>query len=281
MGLPTHVNAGLGGWPTFTAIGVSYGLLAMFMLAPNLDGATTREAFYAGAFTLALVIVGGVVAICFGGNTTMLLRVGGFVGLCALVLYGRDMLHLYRARKRHRIKLNSRMAAVALPNLAAVAILIIILLALDALEPNAAAVVFLAAFGWLSGLGLAKLYKIVAFLTWLECYGPVLGNQPTPRVRDLVVERSAIKWFALYFLAVWSGAAALLLGQPPAFRIAAAVMAVATSGIIMQLVRARREADVRAALRSTRAAAAVVLSPTRLKGDYRDYNIRGPRCAAE
>src|SRR5690606_19659849 len=37
-GLPVHVVAGLGGWLTFTAMGVSYRLLAMFMLAPDLDG---------------------------------------------------------------------------------------------------------------------------------------------------------------------------------------------------------------------------------------------------
>ncbi len=249
MGVPIHLIAGLGGWLTFTAMGVSYRLLAMFMLAPELDGATARGAFYVGASGLAVVIVGGVIAICFGGGITTLLSVGGFLGLSALILYGRDILHLYRARKRRTIELNSRMAAVALANLAAVAILIIILLGFGALERNVAAVVFLVTFGWLSGLGLAKLYKIVAFLTWLECYGPVLGKTATPRVQDLVVERRAIKWFAFYFLGVWSATIALLLDRPLAFRIAATVMVIATSGIIVQLVRARRLADVQPALR--------------------------------
>jgi hypothetical protein len=249
VGLPIHVIAGLGGWLTFTAMGVSYRLLAMFMLAPELDGATTRGAFYAGASALPVLIIGGMTAICIGGSVPMVLGLTGLLGFCALLLYGRDVVHLYRSRKRRTIELNSRMAAVALINLAAATTLIVILLGFGAFERNAAAVIFLVSFGWLSGLGLAKLFKIVAFLTWLECYGPVLGKTATPRVQDLVVERRAIKWFTLYFLAVWSATAALLLDQPLAFRIAAVSMAIATAGIIVQLVRARRLSDVQAAMR--------------------------------
>ncbi len=79
-------------------------------------------------------------------------------------------------------------------------------------------------------------------------YGPVLGKTATPRVQDLVVERRAVKW--LYFLAVWSATAALLLHQPPAFRVAASSMAIAAAGIIVQLVRAaRRLSDVQSAFR--------------------------------
>jgi hypothetical protein len=228
---------------------VSYRLLATFLLAPELEGASTRGAFYFGTAALVVVILGGVAAICFGGSVTMVLSVAGLLGFSALVLYGRDILHLYRARKRRMVELNGRMAAFALANLAAAAILIVILVSTGALGRHAAAVVFLVSFGWLSGLGLAKLYKIVAFLTWIECYGPVLGKTATPRVQDLVVERRAIKWFMLYLLAVWSATAGLLADQPLAFRMSAGVMVVATGGIIVQLVRARRLDDVKAALR--------------------------------
>ena len=111
------------------------------------------------------------------------------------------------------------------------------------------ALVFLVCFGWLSGLGLAKLYKIVAFVTWLECYGPVLGKTPTPRVQDLVLESRAIKWFWLYFIAVDVATLCLLLEAPLVFRAAAAAMLLASAGIALELVRTRRLVNVKAALR--------------------------------
>jgi hypothetical protein len=251
-GVPIHVIAGLGGWLTFTAVGVSYRLLAMFMLAPELDGGTTRGALYAGAAALTVAILGGAAAVCWTGGLTTVLGSAALLGAVALALYGRDMLRLYRARKRRVIELNSRMAAFALLNLTAAVALVAVLLGFGALGRHAGAAVFFIGFGWLSGLGLAKLYKIVAFLTWLECYGPVLGKTATPRVQDLVVERRAIKWFVIYFSAVWVATAALLFDGSLVFRIAAGAMAVATFGIVAQLVQARRLADVNPAMRLPR-----------------------------
>ncbi|HVV92129.1 MAG TPA: hypothetical protein VHD15_01810 [Hyphomicrobiales bacterium] len=250
-GLPLHVVAGLGGWLTLTAIGVSYRLLAMFMLAPELDRATTRGALRLAAAALAVAILGGTLAIAIGTDLGLRAALGAawLLGFAGLVLYGRDAVRLYEERKRPKIELNSHMAAFALASLAAAAALAVGLLAVGALQRHAAAVVFLAAFGWLSGLALAKLYKIVAFLTWLESYGPVLGKAPTPRVQDLVAEARAVPWFRLYFAAVWFASACLLAGQPVAFRAGAGLMLVATAAIVAQLVRTRRLDEVEAARR--------------------------------
>lgn len=244
--VPIHIVAGLGGWLTFTAMGVSYRLLAMFMLAPELERTSTKAAFYLGTAALAVAVVGGVFAVLREGNLPLVLLAAFATGLLALVFYGRDILHLYRARKRRNIELNSRISAIALVCLGASGALILLLLALGRLNEHIGAVIFLSIFGWLSGLGLAQLYKIVAFLTWLECYGPVLGKMATPRVQDLVVETRAGKWFLLYFLAVFAGTAALLASFSMGFRFAAVVLLVATVGIIAQLVRTRRLADVKA-----------------------------------
>jgi hypothetical protein len=249
FGLPIHIVAGLGGWLTFTAIGVSYRLLAMFMLAPELNGRSVRGVYYFGTAALAVVVVGGAAAICNGASLEVVLDLGAALGAGALALYGSDMAHLYRARKRRRIELNSRMAAIALMNLAAVALLTAIFFSAGELEQHAAALLFLASFGWLSAFGLSQLYKIVAFVTWLESYGPVLGKATTPRVQDLVVESRAIKWFFVYFAAVWTASACLFMGFPTVFRVAVAAMLTATAGIVVQLARTRLLVDVKPALR--------------------------------
>ena len=245
-GLPLHVIAGLGGWLTFAVMGVSYRLLAMFMLAPELEGATPRAVYWLGTGALAVAILGGVAQLLRDATILPVLCVGALLGFAALAFYGVDIVYLYRARKRRVIELNSQMAALALISLAAAVALMVVLIAMNRLTDQIGAVVFLTAFGWLTGLGLAKLYKIVAFLTWLECYGPVLGKTATPRVQDLVIEGRARPWFLLYFLSVWGATAALLFAHAFAFRMASGVMVVATLAIAAQLLRTRLLSDLTA-----------------------------------
>src|SRR5690606_33597333 len=91
--------------------------------------------------------------------------------------------------------------------------------------------------------------KIVAFLTWLEAYGPVLGRAPVPRVQDLVEERRAHILFLLYYGAVAAATAALLAAMPDMFRGAVCLQLVATLALMREFVRARRLSVVPAALR--------------------------------
>jgi hypothetical protein len=248
-GVPLHAAVGLGGWLTFTAMGVSYRLLAMFMLAPELDRTGTRWVYRLGTAALGVTVLGGGAAAAAGANLVSVLAAAGLLAAAAIVLYGRDVVHLYRCRLRRNIELNSRMAVCAFASLAAATALTAVTVVRGTFADHVDAVVFLVAFGWLTGLGLAKLYKIVAFLTWLECYGPVLGKTATPRVQDLVDERRALPWFVAFFLSSWIGAAALLMVSASLFRLAAAAMLVATFGIVVEFVRTRRLVDVTATLR--------------------------------
>lgn len=248
-GIPLHAIAGLGGWLTLTAMGVSYRLLAMFMLAPDVEDRQSRLTLSAGALALAATVGGGAAAIGFDLGLNTVLSIAALFGLVCAVLYGRDLVLIFRARKRRHLELNMRMAVLSFASLAATGLLGIALVSTGTLSGHLGAFSFLAAFGWLSGLVLAKLYKIVAFLTWLETYGPVMGRAPTPRVQDLAAEGRATKWFAIYYLSVWTGTLALLAGEPNAFRIAAAAMTAGVVGILHEIVRIRRLEDVAPPLR--------------------------------
>ena len=199
-GVPLHAIAGLGGWLTLTAMGVSYRLLSMFMLSPDVDDRKSNMTLAAGALAVAVAVVGGILAIRLFSGLNVVLSVVGALGLATIVLYGRDVIGIFNGRKRRQLELNTRMAVLSFASLAGAALLGVVLVLTGAFVAHVGAFVFLAVFGWLSGLVLAKLYKIVAFLTWLETYGPVMGRAPTPRVQDLVSEARASKWFVIYYV---------------------------------------------------------------------------------
>lgn len=248
-GVPLHAIAGLGGWLTLTAMGVSYRLLSMFMLAPDPDDRRTKVTLIAGALAVAVTVIGGALAIDLASGLNVVLSAAAVLGLLCAALYGRDVAAIFRTRKRRQLELNMRMATLSFASLGATAFLGVALVAAGAFSTHLGAFAFLAVFGWLSGLVLAKLYKIVAFLTWLETYGPVMGRAPTPRVQDLVAEGRATKWFAIYYLSVWAGALSLLAAEPFAFQITVSAMTVGAVGIVSEIVRIRRLTDVESGLR--------------------------------
>jgi len=251
--VPYHALAGFGGWLSCTAIGVSYRLLPMFMLSPDTERATGRMAWV--GLSMALVLVVAVmplmvlVGAAAGTKVSIVLAVAGGLALGAVVLYGIDIAFFYRNRKRRKTELNLRAAGGALVALYAAIALFIAAAVRGTLDVHAGAVTYLFAFGWLSGLGLSQLYKIVPFLTWLECYGPVMGRRPTPRVQDLVVERRVEPWFVLYFASVAIGTGALLAEAPGLLRAAAATTLIAAIVIVAELVLARRLHNVAAEAR--------------------------------
>ena len=248
-GVPLHAIAGLGGWLTLTAMGVSYRLLSMFMLAPDVDDRKSNTTLLAGALATTVAVAGGVAAITLSFGMNVALSFAAILGLVTAALYGRDVIAIFRERRRRQLELNTRMAMLSFASLGGTALLGVMLVLTGNFATHVGAFVFLVVFGWLSGLVLAKLYKIVAFLTWLETYGPVMGRSPTPRVQDLVAERRASKWFVIYYGAVWAGTLMLLADQPSAFRVAATAMAIGTIGIVREVVRTRRLADVADPLR--------------------------------
>lgn len=246
-GLPIHAILGLGGWMSFTAIGVSYRLLMMFMLSPDSAARVGRTVLWTGAGALMLVAGGVPFIIAFAAPLQASLLAAGILGVVVVGLYASDVIRIYRKRVRKAVELNSSASVGAFGALVA-SVGLLATLYFDYSENAVAALTYLFVFGWLTGLGLAQLYKIIPFLTWLECYGPVLGKSPTPRVQDLVRERDAGAWFVLYYASVAAATLCLLSAQSNLFRDACLVQLLATVVIVVQYVRARCLADVAPAL---------------------------------
>ncbi|MFC3074571.1 hypothetical protein [Shinella pollutisoli] len=249
-GIGLHAAFGLGGWLSLTAIGVSYRLFPMFLLAPETEKATSRAVWWSGAFALGLVAACLPLLLLAVAGADILLSLAALLTLALVLLYGHDAIGFYRARKRKQAELNIRASLAALAILAAATLLFLLPPVRAAAGENAAALVYLFVFGWLTGLGLSQLYKIVAFMTWLESYGPVLGRAPVPRVQDLVAERRAFVLFCLYYAAVGAATLSLFGGSAGLFRACVCVQLAATVALVNEFVRARRLSYVPAALRA-------------------------------
>ncbi len=241
-GLGLHLLAGLVGWFTLTAMGVSYRLLSMFTLAPEDRGALGIAVFVLSAGGLAATWLFGLAAALGAGVPDAIAASAAATGL-GLVLYLFDMGRLYRARRRRKLELNTLMA---IPALAALAVAIPFAAALGIggiTENTIGALGYLVLCGWLSGLGLSQLYKIVPFLTWLERYGSLLGKKAVPRVQDLVNERRDRPWFVLYFAAVAAGTILAAVAWPALWRVAVAGQLAATLMIVRALWLVRHGAQ--------------------------------------
>jgi hypothetical protein len=238
-----HAALGLGGWLSLTAFGVSYKLFAMFMMAPEHQRRSTP--FVLACATVSLTLACGALIVLAGGGSAGGLLVLVVTGLAvATLLYTADIVVLYRARRRKALEINMLASMAAFATLVLCAGLAPLLDVFDGPALRTPALLFALAFGWLSGLTLAQMVKIVSFMTWLEAYGPVLGRMAAPRVSDLVDPRRAGGWFVLYYLAVGLGITGLALGAGQIFRAAGLLGLVATFGIVFEFVRIRRLAEI-------------------------------------
>ena len=240
-GRSVHLLAGLGGWFTLTAVGVSYKLLPMFMLAPEERGWIGNCVLWLGSAGCALLIVAGVAGLWFPGRRPQgIAALGSLLAVAALIIYLVDVVRLYRGRRRARLELHNRAATGAFASLAIALLWWVLARATGHMDAQAPALVYLVLAGWLSGLGLTQLYKIVAFLTWLQRYGTRLGRGPVPKVQDLVDESRAAPWFIAYFAGVAITTAALAAGWILPARAGVGLSLLATLALAHEYLRAWR-----------------------------------------
>ena len=246
-GVGYHALAGFGGWFTLTAIGVSYELLPMFMLAPHERGALGASVLWVGVGGFLAALAAGLAAAAWPAAWIATLEQGGLAIVLALGLYLADVVRLYRCRRRRQIELHNRAAIGAFVALGLAVLLAIGAVATNRLAALAPSLVLLVLLGWLSGLGLTQLYKVVAFLSWLSRYGGQLGRGPVPRVQDLVNEPRSIGFFVLYFAAIAVATIGAVLGPDNMIRAALAFALLAVLLLAREYARAWRAIYARAA----------------------------------
>lgn len=229
-GLASHLIGGVGGWLTLTAMGVTYKLLAMFTLSDEHRGVWGWAAYLATALGIAVVWLAQWL------GATRLADVAWGVILIGLALYLWDMRGLYRQRKRRQLELNARYGLIPLGFLGAIIVVAAALVRLDgSLSRLDIALTFWALYGWLGGLALTQLYKIIPFLTWLNQYGNRMGKGRIPRVQDLVNELRDRYAYLAYFSAVVLGSIFLYIGWFAGFRVVVAAAFIATLDIARAL----------------------------------------------
>ena len=108
-GVEYHVLAGVGGWFTLVAIGVSYELLPMFMLAPHDRGAWGRVVLWTAVSGFAIAVIAGLFNPTLQETAELLIeQIGRALIAVAIILYLVDVVRLYRSRRRRQIELHNR-----------------------------------------------------------------------------------------------------------------------------------------------------------------------------
>ncbi|HEU0026507.1 MAG TPA: hypothetical protein VFQ25_05265 [Ktedonobacterales bacterium] len=219
--LLAHITAGVVGWLTCTLIGVSYTLTRMFALVHDHADDLGRRVF--------LLLNAGIVGLAagFGFGWTWLQAVGGLSLIAAVWLFAYDYRRMLRARKRKPLDVTQFHA------IAAVGYLVVTITAGVAVallgggrQPVLVALGLAALVGWLGQSTLGYLYKIVPFLIWQSRYGPLVGRQKVPLMRDLIHQRAALLSFWLINGGLALALACALLNWAIPLQVAAAILGV-------------------------------------------------------
>jgi hypothetical protein len=213
----------------------------MFMLAPEERGALGRSVLWLGGVGCALLVAANFTSLWFPGRLMRNIGMaGGLIAAAGFITYLVDLVRLYRSRRRMRLELHNRVAIGAFIALGVALLWLVAALFSARIEMHAPALIYLILAGWLSALGLTQLYKIIAFLVWLQRYGVRLGYGPVPKVQDLVAESRAQSWFLLYFIGVAVTTVALVAAWILAARIGGALSLLATLALAREYLRTWR-----------------------------------------
>lgn len=184
--LSAHITLGVVGWLTTTLIGVSYTLVRLFALAHKHGDRLGRIIFW--LLNAAIVVL----AVGFGLSWLLLIAAGGLALIASAWLFGYDYLQMLRVRNRKMLDVTQYHAITSV-----VYLMLLLPCGVGAAifgwgNPSVFVALGLAALlGWLGQSIIGYLYKIVPFLVWHKRYGPLVGKQKVPLMREMLHERWA------------------------------------------------------------------------------------------
>ncbi len=209
--LAAHATLMLGAWVVVMLNGVAYRLVGMFTLSE--DQLWHRVAWTELAFSVlgAWVLAAGLL---FEAPRAVL-GIGALAILIGQILFGSQLVHLYRVRRRRGFDVHIPFALTA----AACGVLGAALLAAGLFADRPVSSSIWIATGWLaiSGVALTAIqgffYKITTFLVWLHSYAPLAGRGRVPRLEDLYDRRIARTGWGFWLIGLAASIAAILISN--------------------------------------------------------------------
>ena len=184
--LLSHITLGILGWLSCTLIGVSYTLVRMFALAHGHHDRLGKLIFW--LLNLSIVVL----ASGFSLAWQALLIGGGLLLIGTIWLFAYDYGQMLRMRRRKILDVTQYHGIASIGYLVLVVPFGVAAALLGWRQPTVLTALALAALvGWLGQSIIGYLYKIVPFLIWQQRYGPLVGRQKVPLMREMLHERWA------------------------------------------------------------------------------------------
>jgi len=191
--LLTHITLGVVGWLSTTLMGVSYTLVRLFALAHAHADRLGKVIFVLLNLSIVLLALGFIL------SWQPIIFVGGGILVATAWLFAYDYWRMLRVRHRKLLDITQHHSSAAVVYFAGVVPGGVAVVLFGWGQPRVlVALALFALVGWVGQSTIGYLYKIVPFLIWHERYGPHVGREHVPLMREMISQRWAvISWWLI------------------------------------------------------------------------------------
>jgi hypothetical protein len=205
--LLTHITLGVVGWLSTTLIGVSYTLVRLFALAHTHADRLGKVIFVLLNLSIVLLALGFIL------SWQPIILVGGGILVATAWSFAYDYWRMLRVRHRKLLDVTQHHSSAAVVSFAGVVPGGVATVLFGWGQPRVlVALALFALVGWVGQSTIGYLYKIVPFLIWHERYGPLVGREHVPLMREMISQRwAAVSWWLINIgllgavLSAWEG----------------------------------------------------------------------------